>query len=81
MADLSPYYDETEDLRSLRTNSSQAGEDDGDHPKDKPKAVQDKPKIVQVQMSCKEVEFLVGYSEPSPPSPTRNWPNFVTLVS
>jgi len=38
---------------------------DGDHPKDK-------PKTVQVQMSSKEVDVLVGYSEPCPPSPTRN---------
>jgi len=46
---------------------------DGDHPHIKPKAV-------LVQWSSKEVDFLVGYSESTPASPTRNWPHFVTLV-
>jgi len=31
VADLSPYYDEDEELRSLRSNSNQVGENDGDH--------------------------------------------------
>ena len=29
VADLSPYYDESEEISSLRSNSHQAGEDDG----------------------------------------------------
>ena len=37
VADLSPYYDEDEEISSLRSNSSQAGEDDGDHPTKDPK--------------------------------------------
>jgi len=32
MADLRPYVDESEEIRSLRPNSSQPGEDDGNHP-------------------------------------------------
>ena len=32
VADLRPYVDESEDIPSLRSNSSQPGEDDGDHP-------------------------------------------------
>ena len=32
VADLSPYYDEEEEMPSLRSNSNQAGENDGDHP-------------------------------------------------
>ena len=51
-----------------------AGEDDGDHPTLKTKAV-------LVQESSKEVEFLRGYLERTPAGPTRNWPHFVTLVS
>ena len=31
IADLSPYYDEEEELLSLRSNSNQVGENDGDH--------------------------------------------------
>jgi len=32
MADLSPYYEENEELLSLRSNSNEAKKDDGDHP-------------------------------------------------
>jgi len=39
VADLSPYYDEDEEIPSLRSNSSQAGEDDGDHPQRIPKGL------------------------------------------
>ena len=53
----------------------------GDHPKDKPKAVQDKSKPIQVQMISKEIDYLVGSAELSPPASTRIWPIFVTLVS
>ena len=31
VADLRPYVDESEEISSLRSNSSQPGEDDGDH--------------------------------------------------
>ena len=74
VADLSPYFDEAEELPSLRTNSSQVGKDDGDH-------LNHKSMSVHAQVSSKETDILVGYSEPTPPNTTRNWPNFVTLVS
>ena len=32
VVDLRPYLDESEEIPSLRLNSSQPGEDDGDHP-------------------------------------------------
>jgi len=32
VVDLRPYLDESEDIPSLRSNSSQPREDDGDHP-------------------------------------------------
>ena len=32
VAELSPYYEENEELPSLRSNSNQTGEYDGDHP-------------------------------------------------
>jgi len=31
VVDLSPYYDEDDEIPSLRSNSNQAGENDGDH--------------------------------------------------
>jgi len=54
---------------------------DGSHPKDKPKAVQDKSKPIQVQMISKEIDYLVGFAELTVPTSTRVWPTFVTLVS
>jgi len=65
VADLSPYFDEAEELPRLRTNSSQAREDDGDH-------LNHKSMSVHAQVSSKETDFLVGYSEPTPPDTTRN---------
>ena len=41
VADLSPYFDPSDDLPSLKTNSHQAGEDDGDQPTLKPKDDED----------------------------------------
>jgi len=74
VAYLSPYHDKEEDLPSLRSNSSQAGEDDGDHLKDQPKSK-------YVQLSTKEAGYLAARPECTPAGPTRNWPYFVTLVS
>ena len=73
-ADLSPYYDAEEDLPSLRSNSSLAGEDDGDHPTDQPKSK-------HVQLLSKEVDYLAAHSGHIPAGPIRNWPTFVTLVT
>ena len=74
VADLSPYYDAEEDLPSLRSNSSLAGEDDGDHPTDQPKSK-------HVQMLSKEVDYLAAHLEHVPAGPSRHWPTFVTLVT
>ena len=37
VTDLSPYYAESEEISSLRSNSHQAGQDDGDHHTKSPK--------------------------------------------
>ena len=58
VADLSPYFDEAEELPSLRTNSSHAREDDGDH-------LNHKSMSMHAQVSSKDTDFLVGYSEPT----------------
>ena len=59
MADLRPYVDESEEISSLRSNSSQLGEDDGDRPI---QPVEDHVTVLsQVQKSsiAKEVQMQV----------------------
>ena len=74
VADLSPYLDEEDELPSLRTNSSQVGEDDGDHPKalSMVKAAQG-PNQVMV--------FSLALHDLSHPGLSRKWSGFLTLVS
>jgi len=81
VADLSPYYDEADDLPSLRSNSSQPGEDDGDHPKTHPKADQGKTVSKQAQVLRKECEIMMDYADSDLSALNRNWPVFLTLVS
>ena len=81
VADLSPYYDEEDALPSLRSNSSQPGEDDGDHPKIHPKADQSKTVSKQAQVLRKECEIMMDYVDSDLPASNRNWPVFLTLVS
>jgi len=58
----------------LLLNFDEMSRSDGDHPNHKSMSV-------HAQVSSKEIDFLVGYSEPTPPNTNRNWPKFVTLVS
>jgi len=55
VADLSPYYDPNDDIPSLRSNSHQAGEDDGDQPTKEPK---DDEKVKEVKKVAKEVKDI-----------------------
>jgi len=74
VADLSPYLDVEETLPSLRTNSSQVGEDDGDQSQD--------VSITKVAYGpSREIAFLMAVYETSQLASSRNWPVFVTLVS
>ena len=62
VADLRPYCDESEEIPSLRSNSSQPGEDERDHPI---QPVEDHITVLsQVQRSsiAKEVQMLVRMS-------------------
>ena len=52
VADLSPYYDEHEELSSLRSNSNLAGENDGDNQAKVPNATEEDK---EGQTSVKEV--------------------------
>ena len=59
VADLRPYVDEHEDIPSLRSNSFQHGEDDGDHPiqpKESQASVQNPTKGFSI---VKEVQMLL----------------------
>ena len=74
VADLSPYLDADEELPSLTTNSSQAGDDDGDHS-------HDRSMIKVAQGPRKEVVLSLVFHESSQPELSKTWPIFVTLVS
>jgi len=74
VADLSPYLDEEDELPSLRTNSSQVGEDDGDHPK--------ALSMVKAAKGPNQVMvFSLALHDLSQPGLSRKWPSFLTLVS
>jgi len=59
VADLSPYYDPNEDLPSLRSNSHQAGEDDGDQVPIEPTDQEGTKEVTKVTKEVKEVHTLV----------------------
>ena len=59
MADLSPYHDENEDILSLRSNSHQAGEDDGDHPTKGPKEAERVKEGQEATKDAKEIQTVV----------------------
>ena len=59
VADLSPYYDPNDDLPSLRSNSHQAGEDDGDQAPIEPTDKEGTKEVTKVTKEVKEVHALV----------------------
>ena len=59
VADLSPYYDPNDDLPSLRSNSHQAGEDDGDQGTIEPMDEEETKEATKVTKEVKEVYALV----------------------
>ena len=85
VADLSPYYDENEEILSLRSNSHQAWEDDGDHPTKGPKEAE-RVKVGQeatkdakgIQTMVKNLLFQAQNILPSSPE---NHPIFVHLLA
>ena len=84
VSDLSPYFDEDEELPSLRSSSHLVGENDGDHLAqtstiaNKLKEVQKKPKEVKeiALMFRKAVEFNPLLE----PSSSTQRPGFVSLL-
>jgi len=61
-ADLRPYVDENEEILSLRSNSIQPGEDDGDHPSKPLETLHDEPLLVNGSKMIKEVQSMVKNS-------------------
>jgi len=59
VADLSPYYDEDEELPSLRSNSNQVGENDGDHHEQAPSIQPARPHIHSSHKEVKNIHSLV----------------------
>ena len=52
LANLSPYFNEHEEIPSLRSNSNQAGDNDGDHQDNESNTTE---KVKEVQRSVKEI--------------------------
>ena len=59
VAELSPYYDKNEDIASLRSNSHQAGEDDGDHPTKGPKEAERVKEGQEATKDAKGIQTMV----------------------
>ena len=74
VADLRPYFDEEEELPSLRTNSSQAGGNDGDQP-------QEVLLAQEIIKTLQGLEIIQGSLTCIPPGPSCTWPDFLTLVA
>ena len=84
VADLSPYYEEEEELPSLRSNSNQIGEYDGDHlhhPSNSPPSI---PQGARNTKEAKEVQAMVRNFMSNDlhqlSSSNSFWPGFVSLT-
>jgi len=85
VVDLSPYHDESEELPSLRSNSHQAGEDDGDHHTKESKDAEEVKEVHKVSKDVKEVHAMVRsllfQAQDILPSSSRICPIFVHLLT
>ena len=84
MANLSPHYDENEEISSLRSNFNLAGENDGDHQAKLSNATEE---VKEVQRSVNEVKEIHAIARNALPqnysllsSSTKNWPDFAYLL-
>jgi len=84
VANLSPYFEENDEIPSLRSNSNSLGEDDGDHPTKPSITLVNDPSPARESKEIKEVHALVRnhvYKEESElPSSYCFWPDFVSLL-
>ena len=85
VADLSPYYEEDEELPSLRSNSNQTGEYDGDHLHDSSNLSPTTLKESNTTNEVKEVQAMVKNIMNNTHEPLlnsdRNWPGFASLIT
>jgi len=85
VADLSPYYDESKEIPSLRSNSHQAGEDDGDPHTKESKEDEEVNEVQKVAKEVKGIQTMVGtllsQAQDSLPSSSENCPVFVHLLT
>jgi len=59
VADLNPYFEENEEIRSLRSNSNQLGEDDGDHPSKRLETLPNGPEQAKESKVVRKVHAIV----------------------
>jgi len=82
VADLSPYYEESEEILSLRSNSNYAREDDMDHLSKPLETLPNEPEPCKRSKEVKEVHSLVKNYLNKPGSELANsfetWPDFVS---
>ena len=85
VADLSPYYDEDDQFPSLRSNSNQSGEYDGDHPmepsEDQPPSLRDPTSTKEVKEVHAMVQEITKHALHMQPDLDRNWPGFASLIT
>ena len=85
VADLSPYYDEDDQFPSLRSNSNQSGEYDGDHPmepsEDQPPSLRDPTSTKKVKEVHAMVQEITKHALHMQPDLDRNWPGFASLIT
>jgi len=84
VADLSPYFEENEEIPSLRSNSNSLGGDDGNHPTKPFITLPNDPAPVRESKKVKKVHSMVrnhlNKEENGLSSSYRNWPGFVSLL-
>ena len=84
VADLSPYYDEHEELPSLRSNSNLAGENDGDHQAKVSNATEEDKEGQRNVKEVKQIHALIRnaltHNHILLSSSTKNRPGFVHLL-
>ena len=85
MADLSPYHGKDDQFPSLRSNSNQFEEYDGDHPlepfEDQPASQEDPTSTNEIREVHALVEEVANQPLHLLPSLTRVWPDFINLLS
>jgi len=59
VAYLSPYFEENEEISSLRSNANQPGEDDGDHPSKPLETLPNSLTQVKESKKVREVHLMV----------------------